>query len=193
MAQGNGSADYKARTEPDGKGLLGAGTTKQEGRGQRKPTDGLESQHGTANVEPKGAYQCGASGRQYGTIDNSNSWNAVIISGWGKRAATSVVGRSTPRSKKGPTTKGKYAKGQGTSNSNNKKGGNASRKTKINNAGSIYVVTNRTRRGGNETMENLDVGRKRHVSSVCTKRRQATSAVEGGRKTTKVNTRRTVE
>ena len=53
MVQGNRSAGYKARTEPDSKGLSGAGTTKQKGRGQREPTDGLESQHGTANVEPK--------------------------------------------------------------------------------------------------------------------------------------------
>ena len=40
-------------------------------------------------------------------------------------------------------------------------------------------------------MENLDMVRKRHVSSVCTKRGQATSAVEGGSKTTKANIRRT--
>ena len=54
VVQGNGSADYKARTEPDSKGVLRAGTTKQEGRVQREPTDGLESQHGTANKEHKG-------------------------------------------------------------------------------------------------------------------------------------------
>ena len=53
MVQGARSAGYKAKTEPDSKGLLGAGTTKQ-GRGQREPTDGLDSQHGTANVRPKG-------------------------------------------------------------------------------------------------------------------------------------------
>ena len=29
MVQGNRSAGYEARTEPDSKGLLGAGTTKQ--------------------------------------------------------------------------------------------------------------------------------------------------------------------
>ena len=52
MVQGNRSAGYKAKTEPDSKGLLGAGTTKQ-GRGQRGPTNGLENQHGTANVGPK--------------------------------------------------------------------------------------------------------------------------------------------
>ena len=72
-----------------------------------------------------------------------------------------------PRSKKGTTTKGEYAKGQGKSNSN-KKGGNASRKTKRNNAESIHVVINRIRRGGDETMEILDMVQKRHVSSVCT-------------------------
>ena len=82
MVQGNRSAGYKVRTEPDSKGLLGAGTTKQECRSQRETTDGLESQHGTANVEPKWGSQCEASGRQHGTIDGSNSWNAVIPSGW---------------------------------------------------------------------------------------------------------------
>ena len=81
MVQGNRSAGYKARTELDSKGLLGAGTIRQEGRGRRESTDGLESQHGTANVEPKGGSQCAASGRQYGTIGSSNSWNAVIPSG----------------------------------------------------------------------------------------------------------------
>ena len=171
---------------------MAAGTTNQKGRGQREPTDGLESQLGTANVEPQGGFQCEASGRQYGTIDSSNSWNAVIPIGWGKSAATLVVGRSTPRSKKGPTTKGRYAKGQGKSNSN-KKGGNASRKTKRNNAESVHVATNRTRRGGNDMIENLDMVRKRHDSSVCTKRGQATSAVKGESKTTKANTRGTVE
>ena len=143
-------------------------------------------------MESSGGSQSEASGRQHGTIHSSNSWNAVIPSGWGYSAATSVVGRSTPRSKKCPTTKGNYAKGQGTSNSN-KKGGNASRKTKRNKAGGIHVVTNRTRRGGNDTLGNLDMVRKRHGSSVCTKRGQAASAVEGGSKTTKANTRRTVE
>ena len=83
MVQGNRSAGYKARKEPDSKGVLGAGTTKQKGRGQREPTGGLESQHGTANVEPKGGSQCEASGRQHETIDSSNSWDAVIPSGWG--------------------------------------------------------------------------------------------------------------
>ena len=34
MVQGNRSAGYKARTEPDSKELLGAGTTKQEGVGK---------------------------------------------------------------------------------------------------------------------------------------------------------------
>ena len=58
---------------------------------------------------------------------------------------------------------------------------------------SIYVVANRIRRGEIETMENHDMVRKRHGSSVCTKRGQAASAVEGGSKTTKANTRRTVE
>ena len=82
MVQGNRSAGYKARTEPDRKGLLGAGTTKQ-GRGQREPIDRLESQHGTANMGPKGGPQCEASGRQYGNIDGSNSWNALILSGLG--------------------------------------------------------------------------------------------------------------
>ena len=106
---------------------------------------------------------------------------------------TSVVGRSTRRIEKGPTTKVKYAKGQGKSNSNNKRGGNASGKTKRDNAGSIYVVANLIRRGEIETMENHDMVRKRHGSSVCTKRGQATSAVEGGSKSTKANTRRTVK
>ena len=54
VVQGNRSAGDKARTEPDTKGVLGAGTTKQKGRDQRDPTGGLESQHETANVEPKG-------------------------------------------------------------------------------------------------------------------------------------------
>ena len=63
---------FIARPEPDSKGLLGAGTTKQS-RGQKEPTDGLECQHGTVNVEPKRGSQCEASGRQYGTIDSSNS------------------------------------------------------------------------------------------------------------------------
>ena len=66
-------------------------------------------------------------------------------------------------------------------------------KTKRNNAKIIHVITKRIGRGGNETMENLDLVRKRHGSSVCTKRGQATSAVEDGSKTTKTNTRRTVE
>ena len=47
------ATNFKARTEPDRKRLLGAGTTKQS-RGQREPKGGLESQHGTANVESKG-------------------------------------------------------------------------------------------------------------------------------------------
>ena len=74
------ATNCKARTKPDSKGLLGAGTTKQR-RGQREPTDGLENQHGTANVEVKGGSQCEASGRKYRTIESSNSWNAVIPSG----------------------------------------------------------------------------------------------------------------
>ena len=41
----------------------------------------------------------------------------------------------------------KYSKGQVQSNNNNNKGGNASRKTKRNNAESIHVTTNRIRRG----------------------------------------------
>ena len=84
-------------------------------------------------------------------------------------------------------------RGKEKSNSNNKKGGNASRKTMRNNAGSIYVVANRIRRDEVETMENHDMVRKRHGSLVCTKREQVTSAVEVGSKTTKANTRRTVE
>ena len=59
--------------------------------------------------------------------------------------------------------------------------------------GSIYVVTKRIGRGGNEKMEYANMVRERHGSSVCTKRGQATSAIEGGSKTTKTNTRRTVE
>ena len=60
-------------------------------------------------------------------------------------------------------------------------------------ASTSYVVAYRIRRGGNETMDNLDMLRKRHVLSVCTKHGLATSAVEGGSKTTKANTHRTVE
>ena len=41
MVQGNKSAGYEARTESDSKGVLGAGKTKQEGRGEREPTGGL--------------------------------------------------------------------------------------------------------------------------------------------------------
>ena len=67
------------------------------------------------------------------------------------------------------------------------------RENQRDNAGSIHFVTKRIGRGGNETMENLDMVRRGHGSSVCTKLGQATSAVEGGSKTTKVNTRRTVE
>ena len=55
MVKGNRSAGYKAKTEPDSKELLRAGTSKREGKGQRETTDGLESQHGTENVEPKGS------------------------------------------------------------------------------------------------------------------------------------------
>ena len=49
------------------------------------------------------------------------------------------------------------------------------------------------RRGEIETMKNHDMVRKCHGPLVRTKRGQATSAVEGGSKTTKANTRRTVE
>ena len=49
---------------PINRELLEAGTTKQEGGGQREPTKGSESQHGTANVGPKGIYRRGANGRQ---------------------------------------------------------------------------------------------------------------------------------
>ena len=122
MVQGNRSAGYEARTELDNKGPLGVSTTKQ-GRAQREPTDGLESQHGTADVGPKWGFRCEASGRQYGTIDGRNSWDAVLLSGLGKRAAILDVRRSTPRSKKGPTTKRKYAKGQGKVQHQQKKGG----------------------------------------------------------------------
>ena len=71
MGHGNGSADYKARTEPDSKELYGAGTTKQS-RGQREPTDGLESQHGTANVELRGALNVKPV-VDNGAVDSSNS------------------------------------------------------------------------------------------------------------------------
>ena len=84
MVQENRSVGYKARTEPENMELLEAAKTKQEeGRCQREPTDGLESQHGTVNVGPTGCSQREASGRQCGTIDGSNRWNAVIRSGWG--------------------------------------------------------------------------------------------------------------
>ena len=85
MVQGNRSVGYKARTEPDSKGLLGADTTKQN-RGQREPTDGLESRHGAANEGPKEGSQRESSRRQCGTIDGSNSWDAAILSGWGYSA-----------------------------------------------------------------------------------------------------------
>ena len=48
---------------PRKKELLGAGTTKKS-RGQREPTDGLESQHGVSNSGPKKRSQCVASRRQ---------------------------------------------------------------------------------------------------------------------------------
>ena len=41
----------KQERSPTARGSWGAGTTKQECRGQREPTDGLESQHETAHVE----------------------------------------------------------------------------------------------------------------------------------------------
>ena len=63
MVQGNRSAGYKARTEPEDTELLKAGTTKPGGRGERETTDGLESQHGTANVGPKESSQREAKGR----------------------------------------------------------------------------------------------------------------------------------
>ena len=53
VVQVNRSASFKARAESNSKGVLGAGTAKQ-GRGQREPTDGLRSQHGMANLGPKG-------------------------------------------------------------------------------------------------------------------------------------------
>ena len=183
MVQGNRSADYKARTNHDSKGLLGAGTTKQS-RGQREPTDGLESQHGAANAGPFEGSQREASRRHVGTIDGSNSWNAALLRGWGYVGVKLVVERSTSRCKEGTTTKGKYAKGQGKFNTNKIKG-NSPRKTKRNNAESIHVVTNRKRRGGKGTMGNLDMVRIPHGPSVCTKRGQATSSVEAGSKTTK--------
>ena len=83
-----------------------------------------------------------------------------------------VVERSTSRSKEITTTKGKCAKGQGMFN--NKKRGHASRKTKRINERSIHVGTKRIGRRGDETMGNLDMVRKRHSSSVCTKRKEPT-------------------
>ena len=191
MVQGNRSADYKAGTEPDSKGILEAGTTIQS-RGQRKPTDGLASQHGAANAGPLEASQRKASRRQFGTPDGSNNWNAALLRGWGYVGVKLVVDRSTSRSKEGTTTKGKYAKGQEKFNTN-KKLGNSPRKTKRNNAESIHVLTNRIRRGGKGTTGNLDMVRIPHGPSVCTKRGQATSSVEARSKTTKANIRRTVE
>ncbi len=105
MVQEKRSADYKSRTEPDNKTLLGAGTTKQS-RDQKQPPDGLESQHGTVNVGSKGGSQRESSSLQCGTIDSNNRWSAAILSGWCYSAATFAVERNTPKSKKGTTTKG---------------------------------------------------------------------------------------
>ena len=73
MVQRNRSAGYKARTEPDSKELLEAGTTQRGGRGQRKPINRLERRHGTANVGPKRSSQHETSGRLCGTLDGAYS------------------------------------------------------------------------------------------------------------------------
>ena len=70
---------------------------------------------GALNVKPM------VNGRQCRTIRGSNSWNAATLSGWGQSLAKLVVGRSTPRSKKGPTTEEDYAKGQNESPTTTKK------------------------------------------------------------------------
>ena len=75
----------------------------------------------------------------------------------------------------------KYAKKQGKSN-NIKRGGPCLAKTKKNNAGIIYVATKRIERGGKQTMQDLKMVLKHHGLSVCTKREQATTAVQGGSK-----------
>ena len=83
MFQGNRSTGDKARTEPDNRELLEAGTAKQEGRGQREPTSGLESQHGTANVGRKGALTVRPMVDNVRAHHGSNSWNASLLSDWG--------------------------------------------------------------------------------------------------------------
>ena len=55
--EGNNSADYKARSELEIGGFLGAGTTKQGDRGQAEPTKRLESHDGTANAGLTGALE----------------------------------------------------------------------------------------------------------------------------------------
>lgn len=87
-------------------------------------------------------------------------------------------------SKKDPTTaKWKYAKGQGPT-TKKKKGKSCLAKTKKNNTGSIHVFTKCIGRGRNETVENLNMVRKSHSSSVCKKRGHSAPVVEGGTKTT---------
>ena len=82
---------------------------------------------------------------------------------------------STPRSKKGPKAKSKYAKGQEKSN-NMKKRRSCLAKSKMNNAGGIYVVTKRIGRGENETMENLNMETSRFVGM-----RETWAGYSGGR------------
>ena len=53
---GNRSVGYKSRNEPETRELLEADTTKQESRGQREPTNGLESRRGTAIIGYKRGY-----------------------------------------------------------------------------------------------------------------------------------------
>ena len=137
VVQGNRCAGYKARTEPDSKELLGAGTTKQEGRGQRESTDELKSQHGTANVGPKGASQREANSRHCGTIRGSNSWNAAVLSGWGY-SAVNLVAESTPRSKNVPTTRRKVCLGTRKVEQQQERR-SCLAKTNRNNAGSIML------------------------------------------------------
>ena len=55
VVQGNRSAGYKARTEPDCKGLLGAGTTKQECGGQKNRQMGWRASMGPLTWDLRGA------------------------------------------------------------------------------------------------------------------------------------------
>ena len=82
------------------------------------------------------------------------------------------MGRSTPRDKKGPTTKVKYTRGQGTQ---------TIRRKEVMPREKRREVDIRIKQGWNETMEKLDMVWKPHGAPVYTKRGLATSAVEGER------------